>query len=134
MMVLQIIICILTGVISPLVWSMYADISDFAELKFHTASTGLIFSSSSMAQKFGGAIGGSAVMWILAAIGYNTEGAIQTADALHGLQLLMSWIPAGIALLSLAFILVYPLGNKKMKEIAERLKSQRAGEKNKDGE
>ena len=135
MMVLQIIICILTGVISPLVWSMYADISDFAELKFHTASTGLIFSSSSMAQKFGGAIGGSAVMWILAAVGYNTaEGAIQTTDALHGLQLLMSWIPAGIALLSLVFILAYPLGNKKMKEIAERLKSQRAGEKNKDGE
>ena len=45
MMVLQVLICIITGVISPLVWSMYADISDYAELKFKTASTGLIFSS-----------------------------------------------------------------------------------------
>ena len=44
-----------------------------------TASTGLIFSSSSMAQKFGGAMGGAAVMWILASFGYNTaEGAVQT--------------------------------------------------------
>ena len=65
LMVLQILVCILTGVVSPLVWSMYADISDYAELKFKTASTGLIFSSSSMAQKFGGAFGASAVLWIL---------------------------------------------------------------------
>lgn len=130
MMILQIAICILTGIISPLVWSMYADISDYAELKFHTASTGLIFSSSSMAQKFGGAIGGSAVMWILAAVGYNTaEGAVQTTDALHGLQLLMSWIPAGIALLSLVFILIYPLGKRRMEEIGQKLKAQRMSEK-----
>lgn len=61
MMLLQVVISVLTGVVSPLVWSMYADIADFAELKFKTASTGLIFSSSSMAQKFGGAVGGSAV-------------------------------------------------------------------------
>lgn len=66
MMLLQVVISVLTGVVSPLVWSMYADIADFAELKFKTASTGLIFSSSSMAQKFGGAIGGSAVTAILA--------------------------------------------------------------------
>ena len=51
MMLLQVVISVLTGVVSPLVWSMYADIADFAELKFKTASTGLIFSSSSMAQK-----------------------------------------------------------------------------------
>ena len=70
MMVMQILISIFTGIISPLVWSMYADVSDYAELKFNTASTGLIFSSASMAQKFGGAIGGASVMWLLAAIGY----------------------------------------------------------------
>ena len=70
MLVFQILISILTGIMSPLVWSMYADVSDYAELKFNTASTGLIFSSSSMAQKFGGAIGGAAVMWLLSACGY----------------------------------------------------------------
>lgn len=123
MMALQVIICVLTGIISPLVWSMYADISDYAELKFHTASTGLIFSSSSMAQKFGGAIGGSAVMWILAAVGYNTaEGAVQTAGAIEGLKLLMSWVPALVAALSLIFILIYPLTSNKMKEIGAQLK------------
>lgn len=126
MMALQIIICILTGIVSPLMWSMYADISDYAELKFHTASTGLIFSSSSMAQKFGGAIGGAAVLWILAAVGYNTEaGAVQTADAVEGLKLLMSWLPAGIAVLSLVFVLLYPLTTEKMRKINAELKMLR---------
>lgn len=126
MLALQVIICILTGIISPLVWSMYADISDFAELKFHTASTGLIFSSSSMAQKFGGAIGGSAVMWILAAVGYNTAaGAVQTGGAIEGLKMLMSFVPALVAALSLVFILIYPLTSSKMKEIGRKLKAQR---------
>ena len=73
MLALQILINILTGIGSPLVWSMYADVADYAEHKFNTSSTGLIFSSSSMAQKFGGAIGGSAVTAILAVVGFNTN-------------------------------------------------------------
>ena len=123
LMVLQILVCIFTGIVSPLVWSMYADISDYAELKFKTASTGLIFSSSSMAQKFGGAFGASAVLWILAGFGFNAEeGAIQTEEAVHGIRLLMSWIPAGIAVLSAIFVFIYPLTTRRMKEINEQLK------------
>jgi len=123
LMVLQVLVCILTGVISPLVWSMYADISDYAELKFKTASTGLIFSSSSMAQKFGGAFGASAVLWILAVFGFNAEeGAVQTEEAVHGIRLLMSWIPAGVAVISAIFVFIYPLTTRRMKEVNEQLK------------
>jgi len=126
LMMLQVLVCILTGVVSPLVWSMYADISDYAELKFKTASTGLIFSSSSMAQKFGGAFGSSAVLWILASFGFNAEeGAVQTEEAVHGIRLLMSWIPAGIAIVSAFFVCIYPLTTKRMKEINEQLKTFR---------
>ena len=73
---MSILISILTGIMSPLVWAMYADVADYSEHRFHTASTGLIFSSSSMAQKFGGAIGGAAVLWLLSAFGY-----VASADA-----------------------------------------------------
>jgi GPH family glycoside/pentoside/hexuronide:cation symporter len=126
LLILQIATGIFTGIISPLVWSMYADISDYAELKFKTASTGLIFSSSSMAQKFGGAFGTSAVLWLLAAFGFNTaEGAVQTADAVEGLRLLISWIPAGIAALSAIFIFIYPLTTNRMKEITKQLNNSR---------
>jgi GPH family glycoside/pentoside/hexuronide:cation symporter len=126
LLILQIATGIFTGIISPLVWSMYADISDYAELKFKTSSTGLIFSSSSMAQKFGGAFGTSAVLWLLAAFGFNTaEGAVQTPEAIEGLRYLISWIPAGIAALSAIFIMLYPLNTKRMKEINIKLKENR---------
>lgn len=126
MMLLQVVISIITGIVSPLVWSMYADIADYAELKFNTASTGLIFSSSSMAQKFGGAIGGSAVTAILAAVGYSTEaGAIQTESALVWVRALMSFVPAAVAAISLFFLTFYPLTNKRMKEIQAELTIRR---------
>lgn len=127
MMLLQVVISIITGIISPLVWSMYADIADYAENKFKTASTGLIFSSSSMAQKFGGAIGGSAVTAILAAIGFSTEAtSVQTESALIWVRALMSFVPAAVAGMSLIFISMYPLTTKKMKEIQAELEITRA--------
>lgn len=126
MLMMQIVISICTGIVSPLVWSMYADVSDYAELKDGTASTGLIFSSSSMAQKFGGAFGGAAVMWMLAAFGYNTStGAIQTEEALLGLNLLMSWIPAAVAVFAVAVVYFYPLTKGRVAEINEKLKTVR---------
>ena len=58
---------------------------DYAEQKDGTSSTGLIFSSGSMAHKFGGAFAGWAVMALLAFFGYNTaENAVQTPEALGG--------------------------------------------------
>jgi GPH family glycoside/pentoside/hexuronide:cation symporter len=132
MLIFQILISILTGIMSPLVWSMYADVSDYAELEFKTASTGLIFSSSSMAQKFGGAIGGAAVLWLLDGFGYITDatqlaqGIAQPADALTCLRWLMSFIPACVALLSMCVVWFYPLTTERVNEINAELKKIRA--------
>lgn len=126
MLIFQVVISIFTGVISPLVWSMYADVADYSELKDGTASTGLIFSSASMAQKFGGAFGGSAVMWMLAAFGYNTvAGAVQTETAILGLRILMSWVPAAVAALSILVVWFYPLTKKKMEGVQAELNVKR---------
>lgn len=126
MIVLQVVISIFTGIISPLVWSMYADVSDFAENRDGTASTGLIFSSASMAQKFGGAFGGYAVMALLGAFGYNTaEGAVQTASAVKGLWILMSWVPAAVAALAIVIVYFYPLTKSRMETIQEELAVKR---------
>lgn len=125
-LLLQVVISMCTGIISPLIWSMYADVADYAEWKDGTASTGLIFSSGSMAQKFGGAFAGWAVMALLALFGYNTaEEAVQTPEALQGLKYLMSFIPAAIAALSLLVVFVYPLNHARMAQINEELKSKR---------
>ena len=126
MLFFQILISTFTGIISPLVWSMYADVADYSELKDRTASTGLIFSSASMAQKFGGAFGGSAVMWLLAAFGYNTvAGAVQTDTAILGLRILMSWGPALVAALSILVVWFYPLTKKKMEGVQAELAVKR---------
>lgn len=129
MLAFQLVISVFTGVISPLVWSMYADVADYSELKDGTASTGLIFSSASMAQKFGGAFGGSAVMWLLAAFGYSTvAGAVQTETAILGLRILMSWVPALVAALSILVVWFYPLTKKKMSAVQAELATIRFAE------
>ena len=131
MLILQIIISVFTGIMSPLIWSMYADVSDYAELKFRTASTGLIFSSASMAQKFGGAIGGAAVLWLLSGFGYVTDadelaaGAIQPDSALMVLRYLMSFIPAAVAALAIIVVYFYPLTTERINEINAELKNYR---------
>ena len=134
MLLSQVLISILTGMMSPLVWSMYADVSDYAELRYKTASTGLIFSSSSMAQKFGGAIGGAAVLWLLSACGYTPRTEEQMAaqsvlsqpdSALLCLRYLMSFIPAAVAVIAIVVCHFYPLTTKRVEEINEQLKQYR---------
>lgn len=53
------------GLYSPLLWSMYADVADYATEKNGTSSTGLIFSSGTMAQKLGGAVSGALITLFL---------------------------------------------------------------------
>ena len=61
------------GLYSPLLWSMYADVADYATDTYGASSTGLIFSSGTMAQKFGGAIPGSLIAILLGAAGLVSE-------------------------------------------------------------
>lgn len=123
LMVLQVLICIAIGINSPLLWTMFADVADYSELKNGNASTGLIFSSSSMAQKFGAAFGSAIVLWVLMAFGYdNAKGAVQTPEALSTIKALISWIPAIGSAAGILIMLMYPLTEKKMSEIREKLK------------
>ena len=125
MLLLQILISVCTGIISPLIWSMYADVADYAAVKDNTSSTGLIFSSGSMAQKFGGAIAGSAVLWLFAAFGLVPNALHQTDSAILGMKLTMSYIPAAVAVMMVVIMIVYPLTKSKMKEINAKLKGIR---------
>lgn len=126
LLVSQILICIAIGINSPLLWSMFADVADYSELKNGRASTGLIFSSSSMAQKFGAAFGSAIVLWVLMAFGYdNAKGAVQTPEALATIKALISWIPAIGSAAGIAVMLGYPLTDKKMSEIRQELSKKR---------
>ncbi len=107
------------GIYSPLLWSMYADVSDYATEKNGTSSTGLIFSSGTMAQKFGTAISGSLVALLLGIAGFasgtdsvtgQTIITITDADAVNRMiWAIFSIIPAVIACMMLVLLYIYPI-------------------------
>ncbi len=125
LLVIQILICIAIGIVSPLLWSMFADVADYSELKNGSASTGLIFSSSSMAQKFGGALGAFMLMQVLALSGYSKDVTVQSHTTLDAIKALMSYIPAIGALLGAACLTLYPLTTSTMKSLQSKLEKKR---------
>lgn len=74
-------------------------------------ATGLIFSSSSMSQKFGWTIGGALTGWLLAYFGFKAN-VIQSDFAQTGICMMMSIFPAIATMLSAFFISRYPLNEK----------------------
>ncbi len=122
--VFQIIISVCAGSIFPLLWSMYADCADYSELKTGNRATGLIFSSSSMSQKFGWAIGSAITGWLLSYFGFQAN-MVQSQATLHGIKLFLSFLPAIGTVLSIIFISMYPLSEKKMEEITISLRQKR---------
>lgn len=125
LVVIQILICIAIGINSPLLWSMFADVADYSEMKNGSASTGLIFSSSSMAQKFGGALGAFMLMQVLALSGYSKDTVVQSQSTMDAIRGLMSYIPAIGAIIGVVFLAFYPLTSSKMKEIQSGLELSR---------
>lgn len=126
-MLFQVLISICAGAIFPLLWSMYADIADYSEWKHGRRATGLIFSSSSMSQKFGWTLGGAMTGWLLAYFGFkaNVE---QTETAQNGIRLMLSILPAIGTILSVIFISLYPLSEQKMNNITPDLNKKRTFE------
>ena len=122
--VLQIIFSLASGPTMPLMWSMLADTADYSEWKSHRRATGLIFSAANMSIKSGVAIGGAAIMWILAYYGYKANQP-QTAESIYGIKMMMSFIPAVIAGLSIIPLIFYKLDEDKLKVIEADLKKRK---------
>lgn len=107
------------GIFSPLVWSMYADVADYATKKNGTSSTGLIFSSGTMAQKFGSAISGSLIAMLLGLAGAHMVNdqfgnpviapASITSSVLSMVWALFSLFPAALALVLILLSYLYPI-------------------------
>ena len=82
MVVVSVLTSVGAGLYSPLLWSMYADVADYATEKNGTSSTGLIFSSGTMAQKFGGAISGSLIALLLGMAGLMSHTDMLTGETI----------------------------------------------------
>ncbi|WP_419869682.1 MFS transporter [Chryseobacterium sp. CT-SW4] len=122
---LQFLISVFAGYVLPLLWSMFADIVDHQEFLTGRRATGLIFSSSSMSQKLGWALGAALSGWILAWFNYMPDAAQQTADTIFGERIMISLLPAACCVLAFIGMIFYPLTDKKVKEITRQLEEKR---------
>jgi GPH family glycoside/pentoside/hexuronide:cation symporter len=123
-MVMQVFGSLTGGPLSALMWAMYADTADYGEWKTGRRATGLVFSASTMSQKFGWAIGGGIGGWMLSMFGF-TANMIPTPEVMQGLKVLMSLIPAGVGILFVALIFFYPLDEDKVAQIQADLADRR---------
>ena len=114
------------GITTPILWSMVADTADDAELRSGRRMVGLTTSSIAFSQKFGLGVGGAIAGLLLASIGYQANVA-QTPEVVHGLTVIMSWIPAFSKVLVVLILFFYPLGQRQLDSIQTGLRQSRAG-------
>ncbi len=126
MMVMQAVASFAGGPLTPLIWAMYADTADYSEWKNGRRATGLVFSASTMSQKFGWAIGAVLTGFLLDIFGY-VPNVGQSARVILGFRLLMSVIPGIAGLIAIFIVLFYTLDEETMKKIGEDLRKRRTG-------
>lgn len=116
---------IFAGINATLFWAMVADTADFQEWKYNVRTTGVAFSATTCAQKAGMGIGAAIAGYLISSFGYDPKAATQTPEALHGILLLNSLIPAvGLFLLAGAFT-IYGLNEHLCKTMREELAARR---------
>jgi GPH family glycoside/pentoside/hexuronide:cation symporter len=125
-LIFQFFISIFAGYVLPLLWSMFSDIVDHQELTTGRRASGLIFSSSSMSQKLGWALGAALSGWVLAYFKYAPDALQQSAKTIQGEHLMISLLPAVCCLLAFIGMYFYPLSDKKVKQNYQQLEEKRA--------
>jgi glycoside/pentoside/hexuronide:cation symporter, GPH family len=124
-LIFQFMISIFAGYVLPLLWSMFADIVDHQELLTGRRATGLIFSSSSMSQKLGWALGSAMSGWILAVFHYMPNAVQQSSETIFGEHIMISLMPAVCCILAFVGMMFYPLSDKKVRENSVQLDQKR---------
>ncbi|MCO6480101.1 MAG: MFS transporter [Phaeodactylibacter sp.] len=120
----QIIFSLASGPTMPLLWAMLADTADYSEWKNGRRATGLVYSAATMAQKTGVAIGAALMLAIIGYFGYVANVG-QNPEALWGIRMTMTIVPAAIALTGTILLFFYNLSDAKLVEIERELKARR---------
>ncbi len=112
------------GCVYPIMVSMIPDVADDAELRSGRRMVGLTASTIAFAIKFGLGIGAVIAGLLLTYVGYRPN-VPQTAEAIVGLKLIMSAVPAAGKLIVFTLLFFYPLHQKRLDEIQPLLRAAR---------
>jgi GPH family glycoside/pentoside/hexuronide:cation symporter len=120
---------IVAGATPVFLFAMFADAADFHEWKFSRRATGLVIAGIMFAIKLGVAIGGFLQLRLLDVFGYEANVA-QTPEALMGIKLLFSVIPAAFILICGILLCFYPVSEKLLATIEVDLRQRKSDEQN----
>lgn len=104
-------------------WALIPETIDYGEYKTGKRASGVIYALVGFFFKFGMAIGGIVPGLILANFGYVANQA-QTPEALNGILITMTVIPAVFVIIELVAIFLYNLDEKEHKRILNVLKKR----------
>ncbi|WP_282037937.1 MFS transporter [Saccharicrinis aurantiacus] len=113
------------AIFPTLFFTMLGDAADYSEFKNGRRATGLIYSAGSFVTKFGGGLAAAIIGAVLAAFHYDGMDSSTIQGALPAIKMLMSWVPALVALLAAIVMVIYPLTQTKMNEITLELEERR---------
>lgn len=116
------------AIFPTLFFAMLGDAADYSEYKNGRRATGLIYSAGSFVTKFGGGIAGVIIGAVLAFFNYDGMDSSTIQGAIPGIKMLMSWIPALVALVAAILMTIYPLTQTKLDAITQELNARRATE------
>ncbi|GAB3071240.1 glycoside-pentoside-hexuronide (GPH):cation symporter [Salinicoccus sesuvii] len=111
------------GLVPSLLFSLVADTIDYGEWKSGVRATGLLYSGSTFASKFGMGIGGAAGAWLLALGSYDPSAAVQSSSAMLAIEVSFIWFPVvamALVLLLLNFYKLDKIHPQIIKDLAER--------------
>lgn len=117
---LHVFIGLLQQMTTPIIWVMMNDTVDYGELKTGHRMTAFTFSGSLFILKMGMSIAGAVAGWVLAFYGYQ-GGEEQSAQAIDGISLLFTLIPAIASFLAFILIQYYTLNKQKMRNIHQQI-------------
>ena len=105
-------------------WSMLPDVIEHDEKMTGERREGIYYGLWAFLTKFTGALGVAVSGWALDWFGYvpNVE---QTAHALFGIRLFFAVIPALVILISLPFLIWYPITRKSHNALLQELQSKK---------
>lgn len=116
-----------TAFFNMLIWALVGDTIDYQEYITGKREEGTVYAAYSLARKLVQAIVGSVGGFALAAIGYQSGVATQTAEVAESIRMIITAIPfAGLIIGFLAMKFIYNLNDKKLEEIEAELKRRRA--------
>lgn len=125
MVILQVCIGFALGMKPPLTFSMLADSADYNEWKHGRRATAMTFAAGVFSQKLGSVLATLIIASIFTALGYQAN-QTQTAESLQGIVFLMSVIPALLAFISVAALVLYKLDKTTMAKIQLDLSTRAA--------